>query len=93
MLVKLVIPMLLQMDQIESLPYFCAAFEIARDVAEEYIETPVGSHAEYQFVKHAAQEKDFDFLPIVPRDDGKLQYMVEFYVDNFILVAMLISYE
>ena len=47
--VKLVIPTLLQMGWIESPPYFCAASETARDVAEQYVETPVGTTAKHKF--------------------------------------------
>jgi len=40
---RLVVPTSLQMGWVESPPYFCAASETARDVAVEYIETPIGS--------------------------------------------------
>ncbi len=39
--VQIVVPTLLQMSWVESPPYFCAATETARDVATDYIETPV----------------------------------------------------
>jgi hypothetical protein len=40
--ITLVVPTLLQMGWVESLPYFCAATEIARDVASDYCNTPIG---------------------------------------------------
>ena len=39
----LVVPSLLQMGWVESAPCFCAASEIARDVAVDYIETKIGT--------------------------------------------------
>ena len=47
----LVVPTSLQMGWIESPPYFCAVPETGRDVAEQYIDTPVGSLAEHTFVE------------------------------------------
>jgi len=82
--VKLVIPTLLQMGWIESPPYFCAASETARYVTENYIQTPVGSQSQHKFVHHAVQGTGFASLPTKATDDGKLKYMVEVYVDDFI---------
>ena len=48
---KLVVPTSLQMGWIESPPYFCTVSETGRDVAEQYIDTPVGSLAEHKFVE------------------------------------------
>ena len=41
--IMLVVPTALQMGWIESPPYFCAASETGRDVAAQYVETPIGS--------------------------------------------------
>ena len=49
--IKLVVPASLQMGWIESPPYFCTVSETGRYVAEQYIETPVGSLAEHKFVE------------------------------------------
>ena len=59
----LVIPTLLQMGWIESPPYFCATSETARNVAIDYIETPVGSLPRHKFIRFAATGKDFKDLP------------------------------
>ena len=91
--VKLDIPPSLQMGWIESQPYFCAASDMAQDVAEQYIETQVGSRPQHKFVQHDAQGKAFKSLPIMTNDDGKLQEMVEVYIDDFILLAVPISHE
>ena len=49
--IKLVVPTSLQMGWIESPPYFFTVSETGRDVAEQCIETPVGSLAENKFVE------------------------------------------
>ncbi len=41
--ITLVVPTSLQMGWVESPPYFCAATEMARDMASGYCDTPVGS--------------------------------------------------
>ena len=51
--IKLVVPKSLQMGWIESAPYFCAASETARNVADDYFETPVGSLPTHKFVQHS----------------------------------------
>ena len=47
--VRLVVPTYLQMGWIKSPPYFCAASETARDVAQQYSETPVGTLPNHKF--------------------------------------------
>jgi hypothetical protein len=50
--IQIVISTSLQMGWVESPPYFCAAKETARDVAEEYIKMPVSSLHDHKFVKY-----------------------------------------
>ena len=50
--VRLVVPTSLQMGWIESPPCFGAASKTGRDVAEEYIETPVGTLPDGKFIGH-----------------------------------------
>ena len=49
--IKLVVPTSLHMRWIESPPYFCTVLETGRDVAEQYINTPVEQLAEHKFVE------------------------------------------
>ena len=63
MLIKLVVPTSLQMGWIESPPYFCTVSETGRDVAEKYINTPVGSLAQHKFVKLMEVNSEFEELP------------------------------
>ena len=85
---RLVIPTLLQMGWVESPPYFCAASETARNVAVDYVETPVGSLEPHKF--HAMTEKDtaFQALPDAPAGLSRWQYIVEVYVDSFLKIAI-----
>jgi len=49
--IRLVVSTSLQMGWIESLSFFCAASETGRDVAEDYVETPIGSRPEHKFLR------------------------------------------
>ena len=53
--VRLVVPNSLHMGWIEPPPYFCAGSETARDVAQQYIETPVGTLNNHKFIKNSSQ--------------------------------------
>ena len=55
--VRLVVSTPLHMGWIESPPYFCAASEAARYVAQQYAKTPVGTLPNHKFIKIFAQEK------------------------------------
>ena len=59
MSMKLVVPTSLQMGWIGSPPYFCTVSETGRDVAEQYIEIPVGSLAEKNCVVDGSEFRDF----------------------------------
>ena len=85
--IKLIVPTSLQMGWIESPQFFCAASETGRDVAADYVETPVGSMKDHKFIEHAAQGDDFNsLLPTKP--SSKLSYMLEVYVDDYIALAI-----
>ena len=90
--IKLVVPILLQMGWIESLPYFYAASETACDLADDYIETPVGSLPRHKFIQHSTQVTDFEALPVIS-EDKKMAYVVEAFVDDYIAIAILTSQE
>ena len=85
--VKLVIPTSLQMGWIESPPYFCAASETVRDVAIEYIKTPVGLLPTHKFIGFAATGNDFEDLP-EQCAGGHFPYVVEAYVDDYMTIAI-----
>ena len=85
--VRLVVPTSLQMGWIESPPFFCAASETGRDVAAQYIETPVGSLSDHKFVGHSTQGDDFKTMDKAALSD-KLSYLVEVYVDDYISLVV-----
>ena len=82
----------LQMGWIESPPYFCAASETDRDVAVQYIKTPIGSLPNHKFIEHTTKSDDFKAMPLV-NDVNKLSYLVEVYADNYISLAIPTSQE
>jgi hypothetical protein len=66
------------MGWVESAPYFCAASEIAQDVAVKYIETKIGSLLAHKFEKWAGASE------AMVNSMGDLRYVLEVYVNNFI---------
>lgn len=86
--VQLVVPTSLQMGWMESPPYFCAASETARDVAAQYLETPIGSLCDNKFISWAMDSEDFRALPVDHLPTQELSYIVEVYMDDYIGLAM-----
>jgi len=85
---KLVVPQSLQMGWIESPPYFCAASETARDVAELYINTPVGQCPTNHLVHHSKTSQSYAALPETSSQDLEpFRYLIEVYVDDFMGLA------
>lgn len=68
----LVIPNSLQMGWTESPPYFCAASETGRDVAAQYVETPIGTMPDHKFLPHTQVAESYKSLPQVspPSEDA-----------------------
>jgi hypothetical protein len=77
------------MGWIESPPYFCVASETARDVAERYIETPLGEGPTNSMVRFTKGSTQYDALPATStRDQDPFRYLVEVYVDDFMGLAI-----
>ena len=85
--IRLVIPTSLQMGWIESPPYFCAASETGRDVAQRYAETTVGSLQEHKFISYTQTGEKYQALPDEV-DNNNFRYLIEVFVDDYILLAM-----
>ena len=85
--IKLVVPTSLQMGWIESPPYLCTMSETGRDVAEKYIETPVGSLAQHKFVKLTEVNSEFSKLPNKDTLNEPFNYMLEIYMYDYIALA------
>ena len=88
MTITLVVPMLLQMGWIEPPPYFCTVSETGRDVAEKYVDTPMVSLTLHEFVRLTEVNPEFAELPRVDVSDDPFNYMLEVYMDNYILFAI-----
>ena len=64
----------------------------ARDVAVDYVETAFGSLEAHKFQQYSTSGTDFDSLPKTSTD-GRLSYLVECYVDDYISLAIPTSRE
>ncbi len=87
---RLVVPTSLQMGWVESPPYFCAASELERDIAVEYIKTTIGGLPAHKFNQWAgATMANID----MGHQMGPLHYVLEVYVDSFISAIIPTSKE
>ena len=74
------------MGWIESPPYFCTVLENRRDVAEQYTKTPVRSLARHNFVKLTEINSDFVELPNKDTLNEPFNYILDVYVDDYIVL-------
>ena len=83
--IRLVVPTSLQMGWIESPPYFCAASETSRDVAEQYTQAPVGTLPAHKFEEWVVGDPDYMALPEAAPSHlaTPFRYKLEVYVDDF----------
>jgi hypothetical protein len=79
------------MGWVESPPYFCAATETVRDIATEYINTPVASLPHHKFTKYVIGNQDFNMLLESTEQSMGFVYMVDVYVDNFMSLVIPVS--
>ena len=86
--IKLVVPTSLQMGWIESPPYFCTVSETGQNVAEQYIDTPVGSLAEHKFVEFTEVNSEIAELKKKYTSKETFNYMLEVYIDDYIALAI-----
>ena len=80
--INLVVPTSLQMGWIEYPSYFCTVSKTGQDVAEQYINIPVGSLAPHKFVK--LMEVNPGFSELTKKDilNKPFNYMLEVYMDD-----------
>jgi hypothetical protein len=78
-----------------SPPYFCTASKMARDIAEVYTNTPMGSLPLHKFTHHMRGDTEASALPKTPthQPSYNLQYGLEVYVDNFMSLVIPTSQE
>ncbi len=86
--IRIVIPTSLQMGWVESPGYFCTASETARDVADSYVRTPIGSLGSHKFL-HLTQTGAYPTVDGLPRDPiSFLKYYIGVFVDDFISLVI-----
>ena len=85
----LVIPTSLQMGWIESPPYFCAASETARDIAEQYSNTQIGSLPPHKAEEYVTGSSSYAMLP--EHSTKPCAYKLEVFVDDFMSLVIATS--
>ncbi len=65
---------------------------MARDIALDYCDTPVGSLPHHKFAKHVTGAKEFDKLPFTLTNMGFF-YALEVYVNDFMSIVIPTSRE
>ena len=89
--VCLMVPTLLHKGWVESPPYFCAASEMARDVAIQYIDKKIGSLPKHKFSDLAMNSAAVWALPMEAAPGDELHYLLDVYVNDFIPMAIATS--
>ena len=64
-----------------------------QDVATEYIETLVNLLQPHKFHKYVVGDVEYETLPKSHNGDNGFLYMVEMYVNDFMTVIILVSWE
>ena len=81
---KIVTPTPMQMGWTQSQPFFCAAAETARDVAQEYAQTKVGSLPAHKFDLYTKTTKEYKAMKNISQNNEELLYLIEVFVDDFV---------
>ncbi len=89
----LVVPTSLQMGWVESPPFFCAASETARDVAQDYCETKMGTLPPHKFTNYIIGNQAYEDLPERDELDNIFRYLLEVYVNDFVSLVIPTSRE
>ena len=91
--IYIVVPTSLQMGWVESPPFFCAASETARDVAQDYCETAIGSIPPHKFTNHVIGNSAYEALPEHDDNNNTFRYLLEVYVDDYVALVIPTSRE
>jgi len=89
----LVVPTSLQMGWVESPSFFCAASETARDVAQDYCETELGTLPPHKFTNYVTGNHAYAELPEADPTGRPFRYLLEVYVDDFFSLVIPTSRE
>jgi hypothetical protein len=78
---------------VESPPFFSAASETARDVAQDYCETKMGTLPPHKFTNYVIGNQAYEDLPERDELDNNFRYLLEVYVDDFVSLVIPTSCE
>jgi hypothetical protein len=76
------------MGWIELPPYFCAASKTGCDVAQQYMENPVGTLSDNKFLPWEIDSEDVCTLPKTAPAMADLCYIVKVYMDDYLGLAI-----
>jgi len=88
-LLVLVVPTSLQMGWVESPPFFCAASETARDVAQDYCETELGTLPPHKFTHYVTSNHAYAELPETDPTGRPFRYLL----DDFVSLVIPTSWD
>jgi hypothetical protein len=86
--IYLVVPTSLQMGWVESPSFFCMASETARDVAQDYYKTKLGTLPPHKFTKYMIGNQAYGNLPEWDENGNAFRYLFEVYVDDFVSLVI-----
>ena len=73
-------------------PFFGAGSETGRDIAQEYIQSKLGSLPTHKFLKHTKGSKEYEALP-VSLPESPFRFILELFVDDYICTVIPSSQE
>ena len=80
------------MGWIDSPPFFGGGSETGRDVAQEYIQSKLGSLPTHKFLKHTKGSREYEALP-VSLPESPFRFILELFVDDYICTVIPSSQE
>ncbi len=83
----------MEMGWVEFPPFFCAASETARDVAQDYCETELGTLPPHKFTHYVTGNHAYAELPETDPTGRPFRYLLEVYVDDFVSLVIPTSRE
>ena len=84
----LVVPTSIQMVWIKLPPYFCTVSETGHAVAEQYVETSIGSLPTHKFQALTEVSPESGALPEEDVSNDTFCYIIEVYMDDYTALAM-----
>jgi hypothetical protein len=76
------------MGWVESLPFFCAASETTRDVAQDYCKMTIGTLPPHKFTRYVIGDQAYNELPEQDGLFNLFQNPLKVYVDDFVSLVV-----